>query len=138
MPSVQALYNQEVLEGHREALAVLRELLKEEKDPLERRKLANAILRARPVKDPEAEEHKTPPAPVQRREKAPREESFDEENEDDEFDDEDALDREAAAIARSITTSPDPLAALERLRSLMVKSMNDRLPGPTANTAESS
>ncbi|MFT3684301.1 MAG: hypothetical protein QM783_05135 [Phycisphaerales bacterium] len=50
MPSVAELYNQEVLDGHREAVAALRDLLAHETDPAERRKLANALLRARPVK----------------------------------------------------------------------------------------
>jgi hypothetical protein len=44
------LYNQEVLDGHREAVAALRELLATETDPHERRKLANALLKARPMK----------------------------------------------------------------------------------------
>ncbi|MFT3684581.1 MAG: hypothetical protein QM783_06560 [Phycisphaerales bacterium] len=59
MPSVVELYNQEVLEGHREALAALRELLVEETNPAERRKLANAILRTRPVKNAKANHAET-------------------------------------------------------------------------------
>ena len=51
MPSIRALYNDELVQAHREAVATLRELLATEKDPLERRKLANALLRARPAKD---------------------------------------------------------------------------------------
>ncbi|MDP1662891.1 MAG: hypothetical protein Q8L55_13330 [Phycisphaerales bacterium] len=59
MPSIQAQFNEEVIQAHREALQALRELLAEETDPLERRRLAIAILRARPVKDTEP----PPPAP---------------------------------------------------------------------------
>lgn len=51
MPSIQAQFNEEVIQAHREALKALRELLAEETDPLERRRLAVAILRTRPVKD---------------------------------------------------------------------------------------
>ncbi|MFT3684241.1 MAG: hypothetical protein QM783_04830 [Phycisphaerales bacterium] len=50
MQSVVELYNHEVLEGHREAVAALRELLAQETDPAERRKLANSLLRAKTVK----------------------------------------------------------------------------------------
>ena len=51
MPSIRALYNDELVEAHREAVATLRELLATETDRTERRKLANAILRARPAKE---------------------------------------------------------------------------------------
>lgn len=66
MPSIYAQYNEEVVQAHREALQALRELLAEETDPAERRKLANAILRARPAKDPKAEAAPTSeqPAPI--------------------------------------------------------------------------
>lgn len=47
-------YNEELIQAHREALAALRELLAAEKDPLERRRLAIAILKSRPAKDPVA------------------------------------------------------------------------------------
>jgi HEAT repeat protein len=50
MPSIQSQYNHEVLQAHREAIAALRQLLAEEKNPLERRRLAMALLKARPVK----------------------------------------------------------------------------------------
>jgi hypothetical protein len=62
MPSVYALYNEEVVQGHREALAALRELLTSEADPTERRRLATAILRTRQVKDPHAVEPQPAPA----------------------------------------------------------------------------
>lgn len=55
MPSIQAQYNEEVVQAHREALKALRELLVYEHDPAERRRLAVAMLKARPVKDPDAE-----------------------------------------------------------------------------------
>jgi hypothetical protein len=51
MPSTRALYNDELVQAHREAVATLRELLATETDRAERRKLANALLRAKPVKD---------------------------------------------------------------------------------------
>jgi hypothetical protein len=57
MPSIHAQYNEEIVQAHREALAALRELLAQETDPLERRRLAIAILRARPVKEPAPEKN---------------------------------------------------------------------------------
>lgn len=55
MPSVQSTFSEEILHGHREAFATLRELLATETDRTERRKLANALLRVRPAKpDPDA------------------------------------------------------------------------------------
>jgi hypothetical protein len=60
MPSIHALYNQEVLEGHREALAALRELLATEPDRTERRRLATAILKTRKVEDPNAPQAERP------------------------------------------------------------------------------
>jgi hypothetical protein len=59
MPSLQAQYNREVLEGHREALAALRDLLATETDRTERRRLANAILKTRKVQDPDEDESPT-------------------------------------------------------------------------------
>ena len=59
MPSIHAEYNTEIIQAHREALKALRELLAEETDPTERRRLAVAILRVRPVKDPEAQPSST-------------------------------------------------------------------------------
>jgi len=54
MPSIQAQFNEEVIQAHREALSALRDLLAVESDPLERRRLAVAILRTRPVTTPDA------------------------------------------------------------------------------------
>ncbi|MFT3683690.1 MAG: hypothetical protein QM783_01985 [Phycisphaerales bacterium] len=70
MPSLRDQYNEEVLQGHREALAALRDLLAAEKDPTERRRLACAILKTRPVKasqPPAASAHRAEePVPEQR------------------------------------------------------------------------
>ena len=63
MPSIHAQYNEEIVQAQREALAALRELLAEETDPLERRRLAIAILKARPVKEPAPEKSGEPVAP---------------------------------------------------------------------------
>lgn len=54
-PSAIQQYNEELAAAHREAIAVLRELLSAEKNPTERRRLAIAILKARPIKDPTAQ-----------------------------------------------------------------------------------
>lgn len=60
MPSIRALYNDEVIQAHREAIAALRELLAETTDPLERRRLATALLKARPVKELTDDQAATP------------------------------------------------------------------------------
>jgi hypothetical protein len=52
MPSPVDSYNTQVLEGHRDAVIALRELLAQEKDPLKRCRFANSLLRARPIKVP--------------------------------------------------------------------------------------
>jgi len=57
--STAHLYNDELIQAHREALAALRDLLASEGDPVERRRLAVAILRARPVEEDPADD--TPP-----------------------------------------------------------------------------
>lgn len=67
MPSIQAQYNEEVVQAHREALQALRELLAAEKQPVERRRLAMAILKARPVKDPAAHSETAAAKPAPRR-----------------------------------------------------------------------
>ena len=54
-PSAIQQYNEELALAHREAIAALRELLSTEKDPTERRRLAIAILKAPPIKDPAAQ-----------------------------------------------------------------------------------
>lgn len=54
-PSAIQQYNEELALAHREAIAALRELLAAEKDPTERRRLAIAMLKARPIKDPAAQ-----------------------------------------------------------------------------------
>lgn len=53
MPSNEAQFNAEVLEAHREALTVIRELMAEETDPAERRRLATVIFRIRTFHEPE-------------------------------------------------------------------------------------
>jgi hypothetical protein len=117
MPSVAELYNQEVLEGHREALAALRELLAQEKDPLERRKLANAILRAKPVKTRDTEQSKKSTAQTVRGNKA--RDSLDLDEDLDLDDDLDQDEREAQAMADRVMNAPDPAAALQELQALM-------------------
>jgi len=62
MTDVYDHYSHELAQAHREALAALRELLTAETDPTERRRLAIAILRARPIKAPQAPAAERPDA----------------------------------------------------------------------------
>lgn len=55
MPSTHAQYNDQVIQGHREAIAALRHLLATETDPAKRCRIAVALLRARPIKPSEHE-----------------------------------------------------------------------------------
>ena len=65
MPSIQAEYLAELIEAHREAMKVLRELLAESTDSAERRRLAIAILRTRPIKEPKTAPHSPALIPVE-------------------------------------------------------------------------
>lgn len=138
MPSIRALYNDELVEAHREAVAALRELLATEKDPLERRKLANAILRARPAKDDapslpreagEGGEGSATPgegalsAAPNRRARAVHQEDLDLDHDDDFDDPNDPANREIDALAHQAQHGPDPLAALDKLHAIMTDSM---------------
>lgn len=140
MPSIRALYNDELVEAHREAVATLRELLATEKDPLERRKLANALLRARPAKDDapslpreagEGGEGSATPgegalsAAPNRRARAVHRDDLDLDHDDD-FDNEDLNDpanREIDTLAHQAQHGPDRLAALQKLHAIMKGNM---------------
>ncbi|MBY0308046.1 MAG: hypothetical protein K2Q09_04815 [Phycisphaerales bacterium] len=52
MSTLHAEYLAEIIQAHREGLKALRDLLTAETDPAERRRLAIALVRARPVADP--------------------------------------------------------------------------------------
>lgn len=130
MPSTAELYNHEVLEGHREAVAALRELLAAEKDPLERRKLANALLRAKPLKLAEPPKPKAPPTP---RPAAPSRDPLLNIDIDDDWDEDD---REAQRVIDNIRATNDPSTALDKLRALMADGLNAIQ--STSRTTESS
>ena len=136
MPSIRALYNDELVQAHREAVAALRELLAAEKNPLERRKLANAILRARTAKD----DIPPSPAPSERRcHKALRVTDegalpaathsrtnavqADDHDKDDFESPNDPAVREIDELAHQLQHGPNPLAALARLKAIMKGSM---------------
>jgi hypothetical protein len=124
-------YNQNVLEGCHEAVLALRALLAEEPDPLKRYKYACALFRARPVKEPKAEQPKASLLPPATHPTAPKrsedrfqeqarfdnEDNFDDEND---FDAEDCdLDREADEVINRIMSNPDQSAVLRDLHALM-------------------
>ena len=54
MPSIRALYNDELVQAQRAAVAMLHKLMTEGDDPLESRRIAVALLRTRQVNDGEA------------------------------------------------------------------------------------
>ncbi|MFT3685765.1 MAG: hypothetical protein QM783_12720 [Phycisphaerales bacterium] len=146
MQSVAELYNQEVLEGHREALAALRELLAQETDPSERRKLANAILRARPVKRAKTDQPPSPSTPrpparanpdvalnlgsgtaLDPEDDVDSDDAFDIDPddpldlEDDDRGPDEALDRKADELSRRLVSGPDRHGALRELHAFMLE-----------------
>ena len=123
MPSTRALYNEEVIHAHREALAALRRLLAQEKDPLELRKLANAILRARPIKVSATDE----PASPAKSERAAESEgarlgegdlpaTVSTSHDHPALGTDETTHPEADELARRLMTTPDPLACLREMQ----------------------
>jgi hypothetical protein len=142
-------YNQNVLEGCHEAVLALRALLAQEPDPLKRYKYACALFRARPVKEPNAQQPKAPPPPsplpaphatepnrgegrFQQQTRSDNENNLDDENHldtqddldiDDDLDAEDAeLDRQADEVINRIMSNPDQSAVLRDLHALVTSS----------------
>ncbi|MFT3683835.1 MAG: hypothetical protein QM783_02725 [Phycisphaerales bacterium] len=68
MSALHAAYLADIIEAHREGLRVLRELIATATDPAERRRLAIALVRARPVKDPDPDEEMPSTLPGKRTE----------------------------------------------------------------------
>lgn len=64
MSALHAQYLTEIIDAHRKGLRVLSELIDQETNPAERRRLAIALIRARPIQDPQpAEEPPAVPTP---------------------------------------------------------------------------